>query len=464
MSRQHVQAVIPVVLVSVMLLPLAAFLWADETQEVFPHGKHKKLFPTCGACHQLRDDGSMEYTVSAQDCAACHDGSDLDRVDLALPIPGATNFKFDHKLHVQEESLQCKVCHSTGQARMEVGRFQLQACLDCHEIQNHLAPETPCLDCHFPLAEAPELSAAQISSFPKPESHDDPDFIFLHKHPARENATLCATCHSQNLCRTCHINAEAVPEIAALAMDPRTQVQAAAREGRWPLPKSHKHSDWLLQHGSAMTTDATCANCHGQDSCSQCHGIILPPGAESLPLRTDSLGVSLAGAFPPGHVPGFDLSHGPKAAAGGANCMTCHTEAYCEDCHNAPISPGFHGNHYMQAHAGDAYARTSDCAGCHSQEVFCRSCHIQMGLSPGAARDASYHDASGGYWLLAHAQAARQSIDNCASCHQQNDCLKCHSAVAGWGVNPHGGGFDAERAQDRNPAMCARCHFEVPIK
>lgn len=143
------------------------------------------------------------------------------------------------------------------------------------------------------------------------------------------------------------------------------------------------------------------------------------------------------------------------------DCMACHTEAYCEDCHYAPSRPGFHPANYLDRHEADAYARDSNCADCHSQEVFCRSCHLQTGLALTDPRTASYHEAYGGYWLIAHGQAARQEMETCASCHQQNDCLKCHSQT-GWGVNPHGPGFDADRLGDLAPGMCASCHVTGP--
>jgi hypothetical protein len=113
---------------------------------------------------------------------------------------------------------------------------------------------------------------------------------------------------------------------------------------------------------------------------------------------------------------------------------------------------------YVTRHASDAYAREQDCASCHTPEVFCRSCHIQAGSSPDPMASNAFHD-KWGNWIIAHAPLARQSIEACASCHQQNDCLRCHSQ-AGWGISPHGPGFDAERMRDKNPLLCARCHFD----
>ncbi|HSR43481.1 MAG TPA: cytochrome c3 family protein, partial [Longimicrobiales bacterium] len=66
-------------------------------------------------------------------------------------------------------------------------------------------------------------------------------------------------------------------------------------------------------------------------------------------------------------------------------------------------------------------------------------------------------------WLLRHGQAARQSLESCASCHTQRQCLQCHSTFGAFQVNPHGADFDARRAWERNPGVCLACHLESPF-
>jgi hypothetical protein len=52
-------------------------------------------------------------------------------------------------------------------------------------------------------------------------------------------------------------------------------------------------------------------------------------------------------------------------------------------------------------------------------------------------------------------------LQGCTTCHVQRDCLTCHSTI-GWGVNPHGPGFRAERLANRNATQCLMCHLKVP--
>ena len=65
-------------------------------------------------------------------------------------------------------------------------------------------------------------------------------------------------------------------------------------------------------------------------------------------------------------------------------------------------------------------------------------------------------------WSGQLAAAARRGraagLESCTTCHQQTECLACHSAKEGWRVNPHGPDFDPERAADRSTQSCAICH------
>ena len=84
-------------------------------------------------------------------------------------------------------------------------------------------------------------------------------------------------------------------------------------------------------------------------------------------------------------------------------------------------------------------------------------------MRPVGRLDASFHDAQP-VWLLRHAQAARQGLESCTSCHSQKDCLQCHSQLGAFGINPHGPDFDAARVQKRNPLICFACHVSDPLK
>ena len=111
----------------------------------------------------------------------------------------------------------------------------------------------------------------------------------------------------------------------------------------------------------------------------------------------------------------------------------------------------------MASHGPEAYGRVSDCTSCHNSEAFCRECHLGSGFQGEGDLVAPFHD-SQALWILSHPQAARQDLESCVSCHQQNDCMRCHSASSGLRMNPHGPDFDASSMGSRNKAMCALCH------
>jgi hypothetical protein len=82
-------------------------------------------------------------------------------------------------------------------------------------------------------------------------------------------------------------------------------------------------------------------------------------------------------------------------------------------------------------------------------------------LAPGAARtgapNAAFHD-NRSDWMLVHSRAARRSIETCASCHRQEDCLKCHSASGFARIQPHPAGLDLNHIRSKNPGVCLLCH------
>ena len=202
----------------------------------------------------------------------------------------------------------------------------------------------------------------------------------------------------------------------------------------------------------AIPEPESCLGCHAQgqkhlqvEDCGVCHAAVT------------SLRVRGPGSGPLFHDPGFVESHGPAAAAHQPRCTSCHTENTCTQCHEAQGSPGFHPVNFLASHGREAFGRPSDCTSCHRQEAFCRECHLGVGMQGGGAVAAPFHSNQPA-WILAHAQAARQDLESCVSCHQQSDCLRCHSASIGMRVSPHGPGLNASGLADRNLAMCRVCH------
>ncbi len=462
-------------------------------EEPFPHEIHVDLFNTCLGCHAGIPGGDRErhISVTEADCLECHEEGEID---WSPPEPAGTNLVFRHLAHVEME-LECGECHALPDAEefMEVGAPRPATCFECHDGASHLAAGTECSFCHLTLAKASSLTAGQIAGFPALPSHDRDDFIWEHGTAAAGADANCAYCHARESCSRCHLNAGDLGPIAALPADPRLAALREGEPGWWPTPPSHERSDWATVHGTeAAGSLESCANCHARPSCSGCHGDGAPfLAALPKPVEGGPAGVQVVALRPPGHTFTFAAEHATAAALGLPNCAACHTEGWCSDCHafrgtgqpprpsvpsarhedrsadqgpgvaavpTAETAGGFHPVDFVMRHAADAYAVRSDCTSCHSTEVFCRDCHTNLGVGDDrATRGNSFHNAQPD-WLLAHGKAARQGMEECATCHQQSSCLRCHSAKAGWRVNPHGPDFDPERVADRSVQSCAICH------
>jgi hypothetical protein len=437
----------------------------------FPHRAHLRLFTTCAACHAgITTGDSARARPQPQECVSCHDGETQRVVRWAAAPPRPTNLRFDHVSHQRgvtgagERELACGACHSRGPGGiMDVGTAPPERCLDCH---THRAPShfaaTDCAACHRPLRAANRLAAADIGRFSRPPSHDS-NYVFAHG-PEATSAT-CAFCHTRESCASCHVNAGQVEAIRRMDSDARVASLVREREIRYPVPPGHRAAGFTRGHGlEARQGGATCASCHTRESCLTCHRPVERLAAiAALPrqARGGPRGVELAGLVPADHVPGFGTRHRAASLAGDQACSRCHTQSFCASCHDASESPGFHGANFVMRHSAEAMTSELECSSCHQTQAFCRDCHRSTGRASGTGGSGGrYHDNQAN-WTFAHSAAARRSIEACASCHQQRDCLQCHSARQGWGVNPHGRGFDREMAA-RNRSLCLRCHVTVP--
>jgi len=232
----------------------------------------------------------------------------------------------------------------------------------------------------------------------------------------------------------------------------------------YPEPESHVDEGWFDEHGGE-TPVGECSTCHTTDDCRTCHVSPVPDLVEALPARADvdAPGVGLTPRAPETHESLFFMNaHSALAAVDEQSCATCHTESSCLECHDAPASGGYHPPDFVARHSADAFGQATECANCHETAVFCRSCHIESGLGSEGRLGGGYHDAEP-LWLLRHGTAARQSLESCASCHEQNQCLQCHAVRGAFKVSPHTRDFDAEAAWERNPRTCFACHVKNPI-
>lgn len=453
-------------------------------QEPFPHETHSGLFPFCTGCHVGVPDGDMEAFYPEPDlCARCHDGVELDSVRWETPEVGEPSpIRFAHPTHIDavdaagDDALECVSCHvREGGEPMQVARTQvLGQCLSCHghEAEQHLV-DAPCTTCHRPAAET-EMGGEWLARLPYPADHASGSFLPEdHGRLAGAEAARCATCHTQERCTSCHVNAADVPAIAGMPAAPES-LELPRFAAHYVAPPSHAARDFLDTHGPAASAQA-CATCHTQDDCAACHTAEPPAAVAAMPRAADVVapGVLLETRPPSTHeLASFLASHGGMAAADGSSCASCHTRDFCSECHEASAvevtmprslaGPGFHPPNFMARHSTEAYGRRLECSSCHNTAAFCRDCHEQAGFGAEGYLDPGFHDAEPN-WLLRHGQPARQALESCATCHAQTDCLQCHSTTGSFRVSPHGPDFDPERAHEKNPAICLACHVNDPI-
>ena len=196
-------------------------------------------------------------------------------------------------------------------------------CFGCHEHKDEFEVRA-CDKCHA------DLPAETI----KPTSHliHGTDFLREHGNRAASSADLCATCHKQSFCASCH--GATVPQLPSrMAFD---------RPGG---PGMHRAGFFAHHAKEAKAQPGTCSSCHRvQESCLGCHT------QRGVATSADNTRVAVS-PHPAGWVSLTRNDHGPAARRDPANCASCHGgagEMMCVSCHAVggvggnPHPPGFH--------------------------------------------------------------------------------------------------------------------------
>ena len=323
-------------------------------------------------------------------------GSKADAKDLP--------FTFPHSTHV-EAGLSCVTCHASIAQATAVGptvHVTLPAgdaakdCLACHDkgipapppvrtvertITFSHADHLPyvkgdCAKCHTALVEAGQATA------PVPPM------------------SACTSCHNhaadyaQARCQACHVDLKRYPLM--------------------PVADFRHEGDFLRTHAAmARTSAATCAACHDQTSCAECHA------ATTRPVKPDIEWPERVGAR------------------------------------------FIHRGDYVSRHTIDLRADPASCRRCHGS-AYCDACHLEQGVSQRSAATGGRnpHPPS---WVggMVHGAAARQDILSCAGCHDQgasSTCVTCHR-----NVDPHPAGWAQRHNKTSDVAgnsMCRICHVQ----
>lgn len=375
--------------------------------------------------------------------------------------------RFNHQKHVKALGMRCVTCHRgalTSQKSADSLLPEATLCDGCHGTNhrnlaavttNETRPLGQCGFCHTGYDPARPHSVARVF-VPKPNLH------FSHqKHTSR---MPCSRCHGN------------VAELTVATRDqlPRMKECITCHVlGSGGGLGGHVASTATAKGGRAVASGA-CSTCHlteasGLLTTQFASGKMLPP-----PWLRDA-----------GH--GADFLRRHKMVAGGDSrfCANCHQERFCVGCHDGNVRPRqIHPNDFLSQHAIAARQNNPRCVSCHQQQSFCLTCHQRAGVAMSGpvgnfANRGRFHPpksiwTDGARSPAHHAWEAQRNLNACVSCHQERDCLICHSTRSvggmgpnlgrpGQGVNPHPVGF-GDRCQEalrQNARPCLTCHLQT---
>ena len=364
--------------------------------------------------------------------------------------------------------IACQSCHTQALTSTSARDNLLPreaACQSCHPIDHAQpwkqteGPPTACAACHLgapraPTAEVPGPGPQLESAIARVEL-PEPFIKFNHQlHAQRQIA--CTRCHG-DLTQVDLASRAQLPRMA-LCLSCHNDGLIAARPGR-PAGRG------------GPGASSRCAACHlsspdGTVRVQYPTGLLVPSGT----LRGDDHGME------------FRQQHRSAALNDEEYCASCHRRDFCQRCHNGVVKPlDYHGGDFVARHGMEARRNQLDCSGCHRQQTFCLGCHERLGVvdhaslpgrppvsgfAPATAR--RFHPdgwASPSVGPGHHAYEAQRNIRTCTSCHREQTCLQCHSALSGsasgLSANPHPADWTAGRCQalrSRNPRVCLKCH------
>ena len=291
----------------------------------------------CATCHTI-DRAHPERTAKpATACVACHPsfvaGKELERV--VIPPP---NLKFDHKAHI-DRSVPCTRCHGEVKDLELATRAQLprmDLCLQCHDSRRGKQhASSRCATCHLLRADGTvETQFASGVLRPSGTLRGDAhtlDFRTHHAAVAQNDERYCLNCHRQDYCQSCHNGVV--------------------------KPFDFHGNDYVSRHAvDARRNDPDCSSCHrGQSFCLGCHersGVVdarTGAGGAFAPLGTRSF--HPAGWADPS-ASGQPNHHAWQAQRNLRQCVSCHRQETCLECHGARDGAGQTGKMSVNPHPG----------------------------------------------------------------------------------------------------------------
>ena len=337
--------------------------------------------------------------------------------------------------HASHEKTSCETCHTNiaqSQRTADINSPSMRVCTSCHNASDTPKPRVDqCSECHTNYSPKHDLDAHALLKDDAWNSVSPPPLI-----TPRQQAQLhfSHAKHANSKCSTCHDMSQSTP---------------------------------------SMPTMETCIECHTQQhittDCASCHTQNISPIQSSKtldrPPSVDGLTTRRKDDAPKNHTQDWQQRHGVVALLAREDCMTCHTEQSCASCHNAQATTplAHHPPNYLVTHRLSARQDTEECTSCHVNEATCLDCHQRMMAAPPSATTSgpppriNVHPPS---WLDAssatnHGIMARRNINECASCHSEQDCVSCHQ-----GISPHPPEFalNCQTWVKTNTSACIKCH------
>ncbi len=303
----------------------------------------------------------------------------------------------------------------------------------------------------------------------------------------------CGGCHDvedEQTCTQCHYEKE---ETRVPFQNPARQILFAHKLHVQDL----KQDCQTCHRGLEGVEYASKANLPQMKDCVSCHD------DRQAPRECANCHVSTLRLRPVSHSPDFLVAHKRTARIDLSDCAVCHSQADCQQCHDAAVLTGVPANsgkrlganfrpnatgtralvvervhdlNFRFTHPLKATGRVEECSVCHDQRTFCTDCHASEGVD--VAGKPSWHGGSdwGAFAGVVpprggrHAELARRDIERCISCHdiegQDPTCMLCHrddDGVKGTDPKTHSSDFAdrfGEDAQFHNDdgAVCFACH------
>ncbi len=303
--------------------------------------------------------------------------------------------------------------------------------------------------------------------------HVDADVACSNCHAGIEKATAieAKVRHVQlpaksDACSGCH---EEIPKLAvpARVKEPTLTFSHAAH-----LPKVN--GDCKACHKALPETGDAAARPPTMDACTACHNHAKDfAQARCSPCHVDLKRYPLKPLARFTHEADFLKTHPDWARSSAQTCAQCHDQTKCAECHAAttgPMKPDvqfpervesdfIHRGDWISRHQIEASVDPASCRRCHGSG-YCRSCHELNSVAPGVTGARDPHTTPGWANGAVHGPEARRNIVSCAGCHDQgaaSTCMLCHKPPGG--ANPHPPGFLKRFGQgDQTKPVCRICH------